>query len=202
MRVLIDGKDVPDLTPAIIRAIAPGRPADTAEGEILSDTDAEAAVMRRVRWMLIALTGITALFIGLILIAALSECTFEERLIIFPVTIVLIACLAFMFRWRYRKSRREWLAKAAMRTMAWPPPGTRVRADAVGLTVGGRAAAWPELRPDRVELTDVTHDGDRTLILTLLSLETSGPPIVLDSMMMTNGAAIVAFAWRQLREPA
>jgi hypothetical protein len=197
MKVLVNGRETLPLAAKRERTISLGaKPAEVA-GEVISQAQASAAITRASRFFFYFMSGFCILLI--VGVAVMADP--PDRLYIFPFALAVLVFVLWLLRWSYRRTQRRWLAQAPARAADLPPPGTAVRLDAAGLTMGDRAIAWPSLSVARLELLEVSGGDDTTVLVDRLLLDTPDAPVALDRTLMKNGAAIVAYAYRRLCRP-
>jgi hypothetical protein len=102
----------------------------------------------------------------------------------------------------YRIRRKRWLKALPERVLASPPPGTLIRLDETGLTIGDCFARWGEIDVDRVDISSIGqiygsshYSLDRVLV--------RGPAFAfcLDRDLLLNGEKIVNDIYRRKRSP-
>ena len=97
---------------------------------------------------------------------------------------------------------RNWNRKLARRVDGLAPPGTTIRLDASGLSIGAEVFAWPSLAIEAVEFTSGSlPSGDTStdiMLIERLSLTAGPKAIALDRAMMQNGILLVDNCWRRL----
>ena len=101
--------------------------------------------------------------------------------------------MAWFFSVRWRKH-----AETVVGDM--PPPGTPVRIDDSGLTVGSTTTPWPALKLMRVNLRRVlrTYASFRRYYVEQLLLDVAGKRVVLDAAAITHGEEIADTIFNRL----
>ena len=196
MQVLINGKPEPNFDAKRERKLGVTGERPFAEGKVMSEEDMTGGFQRRMK-LIYGVLGVfsAAAFIGLPFV------DLSEAAIIVPVDAVLAVSLGLFMRFMYRRAVAKETAAAGPRLKRMAVlPGTTVRADAGGLTIGGHVTAWPDLTIDTLEITKVaTTEGDDVTYIGALQMTAAGKPILLDSAAITNGRLVVDYAWRRLR---
>jgi hypothetical protein len=198
MRVVVDGRAKLPWGAAEERKITLARDCDAAEGAILAADEALAAVERRLKTLYVVLAIVVAVvFVGAGFVADASDLWF-----ILPATAVLTLLLAAFMVFTFRRQSRKARADSDEYRLGYaPPPGSAVRADAHGLTIGGRMIPWTKLSIAEVDI--VTHsigEDSNEKLIARLSLTGPAGAITLFAGGMKNGRAIVDKAWRELRK--
>ena len=99
--------------------------------------------------------------------------------------VVILALIALSLSARWRED-----AETVVGDM--PAPGTPVRIDADGLTIGSATTPWPSLKLTRVNLGKVrSRYGTRGYWVEQLLFDIAGRPLVLDAAAITHGQEIV-----------
>jgi hypothetical protein len=81
------------------------------------------------------------------------------------------------------------------------PPGTAIRIDASGLSVGGAMHAWPDVTIEEVGVAERNANNSTVFYIERLTLAAAGRPLLLDTQALTNGRPIVEQTWRLARSP-
>jgi hypothetical protein len=194
MKVLINGTAVEGLTARQERSVSVGKARADVAGTVVS---AEAATAALMRWARILFTCVGA-FAGILIIGIVALADAQDRWLIYPFAVVMLIVVLGIIRWGYRRTERRWQSKLPARTAALPPPGTVVRLNATGLTIGDRSVAWSDLRVSELELLLISGADDSALIVDRMLLATAGADITLDRNLMQNGAAILDNVYRLL----
>lgn len=108
-------------------------------------------------------------------------------------TLGTLVVMAWFFSVRWRKH-----AETVVGDM--PPPGTPVRIDDSGLTVGSTTTPWPALKLMRVNLRRVlrTYASFRRYNVEQLLLDVAGKRVVLDAAAITHGEEIADTIFNRL----
>jgi len=197
MRISVNGRPVAALTSAIERRLASKHGPEVAEGAVLSAEQSSAAWAGRTRLLYGVLCGVGGAIATAALIAA---AWWEPRdlILVLPVYLVLAAGLAWLLRFFYRRNLAKLRVRADAQLPRMAPAGTNIRADADGLSVGQTRYAWSDVVVDAVEITDTTYDDSSVSWIERLDLTGEGRVIVLDTVLIGNGALVLATAWREL----
>jgi hypothetical protein len=197
MRISVNDRPVAELTPAIERRLVSRHGPQVAEGAVLSAEQSTAAWARRTKLFYGVLGGVA----GAIATAALVITAWWEPrdlVVVLPLYLVLAAGLAWLLRFGYRRNLAKLRVRADTQLPLMPPAGTSIRADADGLTVGQVRYGWSSLVIDTVEITDTTYDDSSVSWIERLELTSDGRPVVLDTVLVGNGALVLSTAWRAL----
>ena len=197
MRIAVNGKPAATLSPAVEKRLAERRSPEVAEGAVLSAEQSTAAWARRTRLLYGVLCGVG----GTIATAALIMAAWWEPrdlTLVLPVYLVLAGGLAWLLRFTYRRNLAKLRGRAGAQLPRMAPAGTNIRADADGLTVGQLRNPWSDLVIDAVEITDTTYDDSSVSWIERLDLTGEGRVIVLDTVLIGNGAKVLAKVWREL----
>jgi hypothetical protein len=119
-----------------------------------------------------------------------------------PIFLGLAIIFPLVMIWVYKNKQARWLAREPERIAAAPAPGTRIRADRRGLTVGDAFAAWSDLRAYAVEMTSMRDDYGRASYF-LRRVLVRGPDIdcAIDVSLIGNGPALISEVYRRLCRP-
>ena len=197
MQIAVNGKPEATLSPAVEKRLAERRSPAVAEGAVLSAEESTVAWARRTQLFYGIVCGVG----GAIAIAALIMAAWWEPrdlTVVLPVDLVLAGGLAWLLRFTYRRNLAKVRSRADAQLPRMAPAGTRIRADADGLTVGQRRNPWSNLVIDAVEITDTSFDDSSVSWVERLDLTGGGGLIVLDTVLIGNGAEVLATAWREL----
>jgi hypothetical protein len=111
--------------------------------------------------------------------------------------VVLALALPVLFVVAYRVRRGRLYDSLPPRAARSLPPGTRIRVDASGLTIGDRFAAWNDVSVDRVDFEVIRgRYGARTYFVHQVDVRTSDFACTLDGLLLEQGQAIVAETYR------
>ena len=198
MLITVDDRPVDALEPDAESALALEREQAEVEGRVLSAEEATARLSRNLLIVAACVTGIVWLVLLILWIAmtpAPSQSLgpfFLGLAIIFPLVMI----------WVYKNKQARWLAREPDRIAALPAPGTRIRTDRRGLTVGDAFAAWSDLRAYAVEMTSMRGRYGRATYF-LRRVLVRGPDIdcAIDISLIGNGAALISEVYRRLCRP-
>ncbi|TMJ30181.1 MAG: hypothetical protein E6G95_05590 [Alphaproteobacteria bacterium] len=201
MRILIDDKPVDGLTAKRERSLMLGKVQDSVKGTVLTPAEATETYIRQTRRWFKILGGIAFVLMAAIAIAGISSDPREGAFIAVGALVVGGALLLFMVL-LLRHRVRNWNRKIAHRVDGLAPPGTAIRLDASGLSIGVEVFAWPSLAIESVEFTSGSlPSGDTStniMLIERLSLTAGPKAIALDRAMMQNGILLVDNCWRRL----
>jgi len=201
MRILIDGKPVDGLTAKRERSLMLGKVQDGVEGTVLTPAEATETYIRQTRRWFKILGGIAFVLMAAIAIAGISSDPREGVFIALGALIAGGALLLFMVL-LLRHRVRNWNRKLAHRVDGLAQPGTAIRLDPSGLSIGVEVFAWPSLAIESVEFTSGSlPSGDTStdiMLIERLSLTAGPKAIALDRAMMQNGILLVDNCWRRL----
>jgi hypothetical protein len=197
MQIVVNGKPVATLSPAVEKRLAERHSPEVAEGAVLSAEQSTAAWARRRRLLYGVLCGVA----GTIASAALIMAAWWEPrdlTLVLPVYLVLAGGLAWLLRFTYRRNLAKLRGRADAQLPRMAPAGTNIRADANGLIVGQLRNPWSDLIIEAVEITDTTFDDSSVSWVEHLDLTGDGRLIVLDTVLIGSGAEVLAKVWREL----
>ena len=198
MQIAVNGKPVATLSSAIEKRLAERHSPEVAEGAVLSAEQSTDAWARRTRLFYGILCGIAgAIGTAALVMAALWEP--GDLTVVLPTYLILAGGLAWLLRFAYRRNLAKVRGRADAQLPRMAPAGTKIRADADGLTVGQLRHPWSDLAVDTVEITDTSFDDSSVSWVERLDLIGGGRLIVLDTVLVGNGAAVLAKAWRELK---
>ncbi len=197
MQIAVNGKPVAALSPAVEKRLAGRHSPEVAQGAVLSAEQSTAAWARRMGLLYGVLCGVGGTIATAALIAA---AWWEPRdlTLVLPVYVILAGGLAWLLRFAYRRNLAKLRGRADAQLPRMAPAETNIRADADGLTIGQRRNPWSDLVIDAVEITDTTFDDSSVSWIERLDLSGDGRVIVLDTVLIGNGAAVIAKVWREL----
>jgi hypothetical protein len=116
-----------------------------------------------------------------------------------------IVAIWIFFAWympfMYRRKLKQFASRMAATTLP-AAPGTTVRADQTGLTIGDRSWPWPQITIDSIGLTRQSTGGDQPTNYTLLQslgLTAGGAQIQLDGNTLSTGNAVLDQIYRRLK---
>jgi hypothetical protein len=198
MKVLVNGKETDGLSARQERQVSVGKALEDIAGSVVTAEEATETVMR---WTRILFTFL-AVFAGLLMIgmmaAAFYGLTPSERGPTLAFAAVILVAMAGLIRWGYRRTERRWLARLPERVAALPAPGTAVRLDVAGVTIGHHSFAWPQLSVSQIEFVMLSGADDTSYVVERLMLRGGGRDVTLDRNLMQNGPLIVENAYRRL----
>ena len=201
MRVIVNGKPAKALDARLARRITARREAEVAEGVVMSAAEIIATADRRMKLLFGAAGGLALLItVGILIGAGVGEP--GALTLAAPLAAALALALGGLLVFVYRRNLAKVTARVGPRLARLPTPGTAIRADASGLTIGGHAEPWPAIEVDEIEIRDMRSDDADWALIECLTLRAGGRSIGLDTMAITRGRAVVDKAWARLREQA
>ena len=201
MLIIVDDRPVDALEPDAESALAVGGEQAEVEGRVRSAEEATARLSRNLLIVAACATG----FVWLVLLAPWIVMTPMQSRSLAPFFLGFIG-LAIIFPlamiWMYKNKRARWLAREPERIAAAPAPGTRIRADRRGLTVGDAFAPWGDLTAYAVEMTSMRGRYGRASYF-LRRVLVRGPDIdcAIDTSLIENGPALINEVYRRLCRP-
>jgi hypothetical protein len=139
-------------------------------------------------------------FVGLVWLALAVMVAFArpiDREVLVPVSMVAAVAVPVLFVIAYRVRRGRLYESLPPRAERSPPPGTAIRVDASGLTIGDRFAAWGDLSVDRVDFEVITgRHGSRTYFIHQVDVRSTDFDYRLDGLLLEQGQAIVSGTYR------
>ena len=186
MKVIVDNRESGPLTHRQwkeARKLLPGHP---ASGRVMNPDEARRAQLRRgmiIGGALLVLGWVLALIFA---IAGSSDGAIG--MLAAGIIVWLATCLGFWLS----LPRRAGLVE---RYRGLPEPGVLVKADEAGLTIGERAAAWPDIS---LAATCFRTDADGEYILERLTLARAFEGVDLDIDLIEEGHAVVGYAFLRL----
>ena len=199
MRVFLNERDVGGLDQGLERRLQ-GRPNDRVI-EAVAWSDAE-SVRARGRELLLLLFGTAALVaflfcLNLFIVAVRAPQVMGYAAAGFAGASGFVAGLvALLYVLMLGAHRRRVEARSKVAQL---PPGTAVRLDAGGLTVGGRLSAWSALTIDELGVRQRQGSESRVTYIERLVLSDAGRVVPLDALFLGNGRALLQQAWCRLR---
>jgi hypothetical protein len=198
MRITVDDKPVDALEPDAESALSLQREQAEVEGRVLGAEEATARLSRNLRIVAACATGI----VWLILLVLRTAMTPMESQSLGPVFLGLAIIFPFAMIWVYKNKQARWLAREPERIAAAPAPGTKIRVDRRGLTVGDAFAAWSDLRAYAVEMTSMRdEDGHASYFLRRVLVRGPGIDCAIDISLIENSAALISEVYRRLCRP-
>lgn len=199
MQYLVDGKPVEGVPHRDLSNLTVAREKPGVEAVIIAADEA----LRRYKKFLTILYGFLAAIIVLappgLVAADPRDWTF-----LVPVVLAIWAIFAWFLPFMFRRKVRQFTER--VQATSFPaPPGTAVRADQTGLTIGSRSWAWPLLSIETVGLTRMSTGGDiptNYTILQSLGLVSGGDRIALDGNILSTGSAVLDQIYRRLKPAA
>jgi hypothetical protein len=193
MQVTIKGRVVTDLPANWQKDIRLGVERAEVTGAVLGVDEAAARFLSRYR----IVCACFIVFVWLVLYAMLAFAQPGDRALLVPFGLIMAALTPLVFVAVYFVRRGRLLASLPARAQAAPPPGTAVRVDASGLTIGGRFAAWNDVALDRVDFELMKgRYGSRTYLVHQISVRAQDFACTLDGLLMDQGHVIVAETYR------
>ncbi len=125
----------------------------------------------------------------------------RDWIVLVPVVLAIWAIFARFMPFMFRRKVRQFAARMNVTTLP-APPGTAVRVDRTGLTIGARSWAWSQLSIDLIELTRSSTGGEyptNYTILQSLGLAAGGERIQLDGNMLSTRSAVLDQIYRRLK---
>ena len=198
MLITVDDSPVDALDPDDESALALERERAEVEGRVLGGEEATARLSRNLLVVAAAATAIVWLLLLVLWIAMTRVQSQSLR----PFLLAMAAVFPIGMSWFYQNKRARWLAREPNRIAALPAPGTRIRADRSGMTVGDAFAAWSDLRAYAVEMTSIRGRYGRASYF-LRRVLVSGPDIdcAIDVGLIENGPALISEVYRRLCRP-
>ena len=142
------------------------------------------------------------IFVWLVLYAITAMAQPGDRAFLVPFGLVLAVLTPVMFMVIYLVRRSRLYDSLPERAQAAPPPGTMIRVDASGLTIGSRFAAWNDVSLDRADFELIKgRYGSRTYLVHQVAVRAKDFSYVLDGLLIEQGHAIVAETYRHKCPP-
>jgi hypothetical protein len=136
-------------------------------------------------------------FIWLVLLAMVTFARSIDREVLVPVGAVVAVAIPAAFVIAYRVRRGRLYDSLRPRAERSPPPGTQIRVDASGLTIGDCFAAWSDVALDRVDFEMIKgRYGSRTYFVHQVDVRATDFAYTLDGLLLEEGQAIVAETFR------
>jgi hypothetical protein len=199
MQYLVDGKPVEGVPTRDVNNLRVAHERPEAEAVLISRD----AALQRYKKLLKILYGFLAVIIALAP-PGLAAADPHDWVILVPMVAVIWAIFAWFLPFMFRRKVRQFAARMNVTTLP-AAPGTAVRVDQTGLTIGGKSWTWPLLSIDSIELTRSSTGGDYPTsytILQSLGLAAGGERIQLDGNMLSTGSAILDQIYRRLKRAA
>lgn len=199
MQYLVDGKPVEGVPTRDVNNLRVAHERPEAEAVLISRD----AALQRYKKLLKILYGFLAVIIALAP-PGLAAADPHDWVILVPMVAVIWAIFAWFLPFMFRRKVGQFAARMNVTTLP-AAPGTAVRVDQTGLTIGGKSWTWPLLSIDSIELTRSSTGGDYPTsytILQSLGLTAGGERIQLDGNMLSTGSAILDQIYRRLKPAA
>ena len=199
MQYLVDGKPVEGVPTRDVNNLRVAHERPEAEAVLISRD----AALQRYKKLLKILYGFLAVIIALAP-PGLAAADPHDWVILVPMVAVIWAIFAWFLPFMFRRKVGQFAARMNVTTLP-AAPGTAVRVDQTGLTIGSKSWAWPLLSIDSIELTRSSTGGDYPTsyaILQSLGLTAGGERIQLDGNMLSTGSAILDQIYRRLKPAA
>jgi hypothetical protein len=198
MLITVDDKPVDALESDAASTLALEREQAEVEGQVLSAEEATARLSRNLLIVAACATGL----VWLVLLVLWIAMTPMQAQSLGPFFLGLAIIFPFVMIWVYKNKQARWLAREPERIAALPAPGTRIRMDRSGLTVGDKFAAWSELRAYAVEMTSMRgRYGRATYFLRRVLVRGPNIDCAIDISLIANGPALVSEVYRRLCRP-
>jgi hypothetical protein len=198
MLITVDDRPVDALEPDDESALELEREQTEVEGRVCSAEEATARLSRNLLIVAACATGIVWLIL-LVLWVAMTPMQ-SRSLAPFFLGLAIVFPLAMI--WVYRNKRARWLAHEPERIASLPAPGTRIRVDQRGLTVGDTFAPWADLTAYAVEMTSMRgRYGRAAYFLRRVLVRGSDIDCAIDISLIGNGPALISEVYRRLCRP-
>ena len=162
MQVTIKGRPVTDLPANWQEDIRLGSERAEVTGVALGVDEAAAKFLSRYRIVCACFLA----FVWLVLYGMVAIAHPGDRALLVPFGLVLALLMPLIFVAIYFVRRARLLASLPERAKAVPPPGTTVRVDASGLTIGSRFTDWKDVALERIDFELLKgRYGSRTLLV-------------------------------------
>jgi hypothetical protein len=200
MQVVVNGKAADQLDPKLERQFVSGAPHGRTEGAVMGADEAVAATGRNLRILYGVVCGIAAVIMLGVLIGVGS---YEpgDLVGLIPMVLVLAGGLALLLRFTWRRNTAKVRLRADQQLSRMPAVGTPVVVEADGLAIGAARHAWSALSVSALDITATSFNDAPLTLIERLELDAAAVrPIVLDTVLIRNGRAVVDEVWRRLRE--
>jgi hypothetical protein len=199
MLITVDDKPVGALEADAESALALEREQSEVEGRVRSAEEAAARLSRNLLVVAACATGI----VWLVLLVLWIAMTPMQSQSLAPFFLGLAIVVPLVMIWVHKNKRARWLAQEPERIAGLPAPGTRIRADRRGLTVGDAFAAWSDLRAYSVEMTSMRgRYGRASYFLRRVLVRGLDIDCAIDISLIENGSALIDEVYRRLCRPA
>jgi hypothetical protein len=198
MLITVDDRPVDRLEPDAESTLSLEREQAEIEGRALSAEEARA----RLSCNLLVVVGCATGIVWLVLLVLWIAMTPGQSRSLGPFFLGLAIVFSLAMIWVYKIKRARWLAREPERIDALPAPGTRIRADPRGLTVGDTFAPWGDLQAYTVEMSSMRGRYGRASYF-LRRVLVRGPDIdcAIDISLIGNGPALISEVYRRLCRP-
>ncbi len=198
MQVMIKGRLATDLPANWEKDIRLGGERPDVSGVVIGGEAAAAKFLARYRVICLGFV----IFIWVMLYAMAAMATPGDKSFLGPFGWVMAVLTPLALAAVYVVRRNRLYDSLPERARGSPPPGTKVRVSAAGLTIGDRFAAWNDITFDRVNFERITgRYGSRTFLVHQIALRMKDFACVLDGLLIEQGHAIVAETWRHKCPP-
>jgi hypothetical protein len=198
MRITVDDKPVDALESDAESALSLQREQAEVEGRVLGAEEAAARLSRNLVIVAACATGI----VWLVLLVLSTTMTPIESQSLGPVFVGLAIIFPLVMIWVYKIKHARWLAREPERIAALPAPGTKIRADRRGLTVGDAFAPWGDLTAYAVEMTSMRgRYGRADYFLRRVLVRGPNMDCAIDISLIGNGPALISEVYRRLCRP-
>jgi hypothetical protein len=160
LQVIVNGKPAKGLDAKLEGRVTARREADIAEGFVLSADAIVIAAERRMK-LIYGVAGGVAGVIALVILIGGSFSEPSVLIIALPVAVVGAIGIGWLMAFMYRRNMAKARARIGPALAHLPSPGTTVRADQAGLSVGGHIEPWSAFTIETLDILDVrSEDAD------------------------------------------
>ena len=199
MKILLDHKPVERLSKRDLKSLAEGEPADEIVGTVLSGEAATAKVLLFVKVIFISIVILVAGLEGWVLFNLAKDASPTDEQLIIVAAIAMLSGVLTLFYFAYQRTAQRWMSWLPDRVAALPAPGTQVRLDANGVSIGSRAGDWSKLRIDQLDVVRTAGgEGSVDLVIERVVLAGAGELMTLDCNLIENGKQMVETACQRL----
>ncbi len=199
MKILLDHKPVERLSKRDLKSLAEGEPADEIVGTVLSGEAATAKVLLFVKVIFISIVILVAGLEGWVLFNLAKDASPTDEQLIIVAAIAMLSGVLTLFYFAYQRTAQRWMSRLPDRVAALPAPGTQVRLDANGVSIGSRAGDWSKLRIDQLDVVRTAGgEGSVDLVIERVVLAGAGELMTLDCNLIENGKQMVETACQRL----
>jgi hypothetical protein len=198
MRVLLNGRDIGGLEPHLERRLWGRRSDQVVEGVAISPEQSIAARSRQLRLMLGGAAALVAviLALNLFIVAARAPQAMGYVAVAAAMAVAVTSALMFGLYALMLGDHRHRVEARATNQLA---PGTPVRLDPAGLSVGGHASAWSALSVEQLAIRQRLANKQRITYVEQLTLVDAQRRVNLDALFLGNGRAVLEQAWFRAR---